>query len=62
MTNLRLVWHAANDREMNLSVGMIFFIIGLDTVNNLYIKTAPHSSQSKHTLIVKTQSPGGSKY
>lgn len=55
VTNLRFVWHGANDRDINLS-------IGLDTINNAYIKPTATGSQTKHLLIVKTQSPGGNKY
>jgi hypothetical protein len=36
--------------------------IGLDTINNAYIKPSVAGSQAKHLLIIKTQSPGGSKY
>lgn len=61
MTNLRFIWHAANDREMNLSIGTTSYdvLLGLDTINNVYMKP---TVQSKTMLIVKTQSPGGSKY
>ncbi len=65
VTNLRLVWHAANDREMNLSIGNFFinkYNLGIDTIHNVYIKSLPNGAMAKFTLVVKTQSPSGSKY
>lgn len=46
---------------MNLSIGTYWYQVwlGLDTINNVYMKP---TVQSKTMLIVKTQSPGGSKY
>lgn len=62
VTNLRLVWHAANDRQMNLSIGIVLSNQGIDTIHNLYIKSLPNGAVAKFTLVVKTQSPSGSKY
>ncbi len=38
-------------------------MIGIDTINSIYIKPAANlNSNYKQVLVVKTQSPGGSKY
>ncbi len=42
---------------------MVIIMIGIDTINNIYIKPAANiNSNYKQILVVKTQSPGGSKY
>ncbi len=58
LTNLRLIWHAKNDKNLNLS-------IGLDTISALMLKTQPVQSglnDMKHILTVKSLSPSQTKY
>ncbi len=58
VTNLRLIWHAKNDKNLNLS-------IGLDTINNLMIKTLPGQTgfnDMKYVLTIKSLSPSQTKY
>jgi hypothetical protein len=38
VTNLRVIWYAQKDRDINLS-------IGLDTVNNVFMKSFPMAMQ-----------------
>lgn len=58
LTNLRLIWHAKNDKNLNLS-------IGLDTITNLILKTTPEQAgfnDIKYILTVKSLSPSRTKY
>ncbi len=58
LSNLRLIWHAKNDKSLNLS-------IGLDTINNLMLKSTPSQhglNDLKHILTVKSVSPSNTKY
>jgi len=51
------MWYAQKDKDVNLS-------IGLDTVNNAFVKSFPMQGYSdiKHILTIKSMSPGGVKY
>jgi len=57
LTNLRLIWYSSSDKDVNLS-------IGLDTINNVFIKSTPGSgfNEVKHILTVKSASPNQTKY
>jgi hypothetical protein len=57
LSNLRIIWYAASDKEVNLS-------IGLDTINNVFLKSTliPGQSNLKHYLTIKSLSPGQTKY
>lgn len=57
ITNLRLIWHANNDKELNLS-------IGLDTITYATLKSYPQQGfqDLKHVLIIKAMSPSQTKY
>lgn len=57
LTNLRIIWYSQSDKDINLS-------IGLDTLNNISIKSVPLSgySELKHILTLKSLSPAGTKY
>ncbi len=39
LSNLRLVWHSLTDKDLNLS-------IGLDTINNIILKSMPAQGQT----------------
>ena len=57
LSNLRLLWYSQSDKDMNLS-------IGLDTINNIMLKSVPVSGYSdfKHCLTIKALSPNQTKY
>lgn len=57
LSNLRIVWYSQADKDINLS-------IGLDTINNVVIKSTPVSGyrEFKHVLILKAISPNQTKY
>lgn len=57
ITNLRIMWHGIQDKDLNLS-------IGLDTITYVALKSYPQQGfhDLKHVLIVKALSPGQTKY
>lgn len=57
LSNLRIVWYSQTDKDINLS-------IGLDTINNVIIKSIPVSGYSdfKHLLTLKAVSPSQVKF
>lgn len=57
LSNLRILWYAQTDKDVNLS-------IGLDTINNVTVKSIPVAgfSEPKHILTLKAVSPSQTKY
>lgn len=57
LTNLRVIWQAANDRYTNLS-------FGIDTMVLVNIKTLPMNggAGSKHLMIVKCENLNQTRY
>ncbi len=57
LSNLRILWYSQIDKEVNLS-------IGLDTINNVNVKSIPVAgfSDPKHILTLKAVSPSQTKY
>ena len=57
LSNLRIVWYSQTDKDINLS-------IGLDTINNVVLKSIPVSGYSdfKHLLTLKAVSPSQVKF
>jgi hypothetical protein len=57
LSNLRIMWYSQSDKDVNLS-------IGLDTINNVTVKSIPISGYSdfKHILTLKAVSPSQVKY
>jgi hypothetical protein len=57
LSNLRIVWYSQIDKDVNLS-------IGLDTINNVTVKSMPVAgfSEPKHILTLKALSPSQTKY
>ena len=57
LTNLRVIWYCNADKDLNLS-------IGLDTINNVIIKTVPLQGYNdvRHILTLKSISPTQTKY
>jgi len=57
LTNLRIIWHSRSDKDLNLS-------IGLDTINNVMLKTVPLQgyNEMRFMMTLKCVSPKQTKY
>lgn len=57
LSNLRILWYSQTDKDINLS-------IGLDTINNVILKSIPVSGYSdfKHLLTLKAVSPSQTRF
>jgi len=58
LTNLRVIWHANNNKRLNIS-------IGLDTIHSIVFKSIPvHQgfNSLRHIIAIKSVSPSNTKY